>query len=185
MARSLIPPLSVLALAFGASELRRVLTSAPRYEIELRRGAFEVRRHRAILVAHTVVDRPLVASLREGYARLGASAARGPVVATPAVDGEGEGGFDVAIEVDAHTRPQGAADPRVKFDTVPPRRVAALRFRGAAGAGRVRLVRDRLLAQVAELGLTTDGEPSFATFDPPHALPLLRRSEVWVPLVAS
>ncbi|MDB4946057.1 MAG: uncharacterized protein JWP97_5591 [Labilithrix sp.] len=181
MRRSLLPALSVLAASFGARELRRVLASPPLYAVERRIGALELRRYRTRSVASTSVDRPLVASLQEGYARLATILPHGPpFTTTPAVDGEGEGGFVVTIEIP--DREERSAQPRVQYDTLPERRVAALRFRGAVGVGRVRLMRDRLLDRVKELGLEGSGPTTFATYEAPTALPVLRRNEVWVEL---
>lgn len=73
-------------------------------------------------------------------------------------------------------------DSRVRLRSVPPRRVAVLRYAGRYTARRV-AEKARVLLDAAEAaGLRTRGEPEFAGYDPPTTLPWLRRNEVWIEL---
>ena len=186
--RSLLTTLSLLALTGIAWQLRRVLTAQPRYAVERRSGRLEIRAYRPRVVAHTEVDRDFIGALHEGHRRL-ASFAHGdnetsthivpsePFTATPAVDATS---YVIAMEMPERHEPPRPSDARVKIDTVPARRVAALRFHGAAGAARVKRMTERLFAAIRSEGLTPAGESSFATYDAPGVLPVLRRNEVWV-----
>jgi hypothetical protein len=75
-------------------------------------------------------------------------------------------------------------DARVKLRSLPPRRVAALRYSGRHDARRVAEKSRALLEAVQRAGFQPRGEPEFAGYDPPTTLPWLRRNEVWVELVA-
>jgi hypothetical protein len=73
-------------------------------------------------------------------------------------------------------------DSRVRLRSVPPRRVAVLRYTGRYSARRVAEKSRALLQAVQAAGLRTRGEPEFAGYDPPSTLPWLRRNEVWIEL---
>jgi hypothetical protein len=73
-------------------------------------------------------------------------------------------------------------DSRVRLRSVPPRRVAVLRYSGRYSARRVAEKARQLLEAVDRAGLPTRGEPEFAGYDPPTTLPWLRRNEVWIEL---
>jgi hypothetical protein len=73
-------------------------------------------------------------------------------------------------------------DTRVRLRSVPPRRVAVLRYSGRHDARRVAEKARQLLEAVDPAGLPTRGEPEFAGYDPPTTLPWLRRNEVWIEL---
>ena len=82
--------------------------------------------------------------------------------------------------IDSLPRPR---DVRVTLVEVPERRVAVLGYRGRYRGDVVEAHQRVLRQRVAEAGLPAKGEPSFAGFDPPWTIPLLRRNEVWIELV--
>lgn len=73
-------------------------------------------------------------------------------------------------------------DSRVRLRSVPPRRVAVLRYTGPYTARRVAEKSRALLEAVEAAGLKTRGEPEFAGYDPRTTLPWLRRNEIWIEL---
>ncbi|CAN5920519.1 heme-binding protein [soil metagenome] len=193
MKRVLLWALGLTALVLGCSQLRRLFAAQPHYERERRIGDLEIRRYRARVVAHTDVDADLPRALHDGFARLSAYMFGGneatdhiamtePLTASPASAGELSGGYRVALEMPERHEPPRPADPRVRLDTMPVRRVAVLRFHGPIDAVRVAQMEHRLLDAAAAAGLATLGETSFAAYDPPSTLPALRRNEVWVEL---
>ena len=193
MKRALLSAGALLALTLGCWQLRRWFAKQPRYVLERRIGELEIRRYWARVVAHTEVDARFVGALHDGFARLGAYmlgdnetgthlGMTEPVTASPASEGEGRGGYVIAIEMPEGREPPRPADMRVRLDTMPVRRVAVLRFRGAIDASRVARMQRRLLDAAAGAGLAIEGETSFAAYDPPSTVPLLRRNEVWVEL---
>ena len=66
--------------------------------------------------------------------------------------------------------------------TLPPQEFAALRFSGSISDESREAHNKRLLAAVTGAGKHAEGEPSLLTYDPPFALPFLRRNEVAVRL---
>ncbi len=193
MRRVLLSAGALLALTVACWQLRRLFAAQPRYALERRIGDVEIRRYRARVVAHTEVDARFVAALHDGVARLvaymlGANETAThlgmtePVTASPASGGEGSGGYVIAVEMPERREPPRPADVRVRLDTMPVRRVAVLRFRGAIDGSRVARMQRRLLDAVARAGLAIEGETSYAAYDTPSTVPLLRRNEVWVEL---
>jgi hypothetical protein len=75
-----------------------------------------------------------------------------------------------------------SADPRVTLREIPAQKVAAVRFSKfsteATIAEQTALLRDWM----AQQGLKAAGKPQFARYDPPFVPPLLRRSEILIPV---
>ncbi|MGH1570365.1 SOUL family heme-binding protein [Methylobacterium sp. P31] len=82
----------------------------------------------------------------------------------------------------------GAPEPTeagLRLVRVPAERIAALRFSGRP-TPEVRAEQEAILTQVlAAAGIRTSGPPLFMGYDPPFAIPFLRRNEVVVRLTAS
>ena len=74
------------------------------------------------------------------------------------------------------------ADARVQVVTVPPKRIAALGFRGGWSESRFAEQSMKLLAALQRDGLSWRGEPSYARFDPPWKPGFLKYSETLVEL---
>ncbi len=70
------------------------------------------------------------------------------------------------------------ADPLVRIVTVPPERLAALRFSGVADDASRASHEARLRQVLAGAHVATEGEASLLSYDPPFALPFVRRNEV-------
>jgi len=73
-------------------------------------------------------------------------------------------------------------DPRVRLRSIPERVVAVLTFRGDYQSGLPAEKRETLLRRLREVGFVTEGDVTFAGYDPPSTLPALRRNEVMVEL---
>jgi hypothetical protein len=76
-------------------------------------------------------------------------------------------------------------DARVRLRSVPPRRVAALRYTGRHTSLQVAEKSRALLEAVQRAGFQPRGEPEFAGYDPPTTLPWIRRNEVWIEVGAA
>lgn len=74
--------------------------------------------------------------------------------------------------------PPAPTDPLVRIVTVPPMRVAVLRFSGWTSGARVAARKRALLDAASAAGLALSGEPFLLTYDAPFTLPFLRRNEV-------
>jgi hypothetical protein len=73
-------------------------------------------------------------------------------------------------------------DKLVHLVTLPPQQFAVLRFSGTVTDQSRQLHEQRLLAAVAGAGRHAEGEPALLSYDPPFALPFVRRNEVAVRL---
>jgi hypothetical protein len=193
MKRVLVAAGALVVLVVASWQLRRLFAAQPRYRLERRVGPIEIRRYGARVVAHTDVDADFTHAFHDGFARLNEYMFGGnetadriamtePVTASPASAGETSGGYRLAVEMPERHEPPRPADPRVRLDTMPVRRVAVLRFHGPIDAATVAQMERRLLEAAARAGLRTQGETSFAAYDPPTTIASLRRNEVWIEL---
>lgn len=71
-------------------------------------------------------------------------------------------------------------DPRVTLREEPARLMAVLRYSGSWAETRYREHETRLLEAIRTAGLTPVGEPVYARYNSPFALPFMRRNEVMV-----
>lgn len=97
---------------------------------------------------------------------------------------QGTGGtmrFFLPHAVAAAGAPQ-PTEPGLRLVAVPPERIAALRFSGRVTPA-ARAEQERILTEVlATAGKATAASPFFMGYDPPFAIPFLRRNEVAVRL---
>ncbi len=196
--------LTGLLLGVARWQLQRWFTAEPAYELETRIGELELRRYAPHIEARThMYHLPFEDALDEGFRRLasyifGGNAkherlqmsapvtTRGeeigmttPVITAGGIAGPHTMSFVMPAGRDLESLPS-PVDDGIELCEVPERRIAVLGFRGAADASHVAEAEQRLLAAVAAAGLTPNGDPAFAGFDPPTTLPLLRRNEVWI-----
>ena len=71
-------------------------------------------------------------------------------------------------------------DTRILIRPLPSRRVAVVRFSGRYDDEAVQEKKRELMTRVESSGFVPRGEATFAGYDPPWTIPLLRRNEVWV-----
>jgi hypothetical protein len=74
------------------------------------------------------------------------------------------------------------ADAQVSTIQVDPHYAAAIKFRGLAGYEHFKSFGDKLLNSIKAGGLSPDGDPYYARFDPPWKPGILRRNEAIVSL---
>ena len=196
--------LGMLALR---SQLQRLFTDEPAFTRETRIGALELRAYPARVEATTQIDTARIEdALDQGFHRLAGFifggnqtheslpmtapvTARGEKLAmtTPVIASDHEGSYTLAFIMppgrDLASLPK-PIDTQVHLREIPARRVAVLRFAGRHTAGNIGAHERELLRLVTAAGLEPVGKPSFAGFDPPMTLPLLRRNEVWVEIAA-
>lgn len=196
-------------VVLAKSQFDRLWTEEPEYEVERVVNGLELRRYAPRLVAETVVETSSFDEAREeGFHRLasylfGENLAKtrlsmsAPVnlarrhaapserlpMTTPVTLGPSQSGYVMRFQMPKDhelTKLPKPKDPRVLLRRLPQERVAVLRFRGRYTGARVEQKESELLARVRAEGLSPHGEPLFAGYDPPSALPFLRRVEVWV-----
>ena len=169
-------------------------------------GDVELRRYGATVVAATEVEGEREAALNEGFRRLAGyifgknrsrqklamtapvSAARSEKIAMTApvsAVGLGEKVFRVTFAMPAgstlETLPE-PVDPRVKLEVLPGREVAAIRFSGWVRTAAIEAHSAELLAWASGRGREVDGAPVLAQYDPPFAIPFMRRNEIMLTL---
>ena len=76
--------------------------------------------------------------------------------------------------------PPQPTDPKVHLVTLPPQTFAVLRFSGVIDDASRDAHEQALLAAVKGAGKHIEGTPSVLSYDPPFAIPFLRRNEVAV-----
>lgn len=179
--------LGIAACAVAAWQLPRLFVRKPKHEVEMRRGRFEVRSYPSVRVAETTIDAGWNEALGQGLRRLarfvfGENSTHKSFAMTSPVLGTGDRrGFHVAFVM-----PEGVdaspEDSRIDVHVVPARRVAVLRFRGRHDAPSIERHKRELARALVENDLKPRGEATFAAYDPPWTLPLLRRNELWIEL---
>jgi hypothetical protein len=167
-------------------QLQRWFSPEPRYELEGARGELELRRYPMVRVAVTTVDGSWEDALNEGFARLagfifGQNARSERIAMTAPVLGTGDGrGYRLSFVMPEGFAPPSPDDARVELGELPSRRVAVLRFNGGHDAETIESHKRDLAHALAVNGLHPRGEATFAGYDPPTTLPVLRRNELWV-----
>jgi hypothetical protein len=103
------------------------------------------------------------------------------IATTVPVEAGGEGVMRLFLPatVVAHG-PPAPTDPLVHIVTLPPQTFAVLRFSGAVTPESRQVHETALLNAVTHAGKHPDGAPSLLSYDPPFAIPFLRRNEVAV-----
>lgn len=102
-----------------------------------------------------------------------------PVIQQPAENNQWIVRFVMPSQYTIETLPK-PKNPDVTLVEVPAKRLAAIRFSGSSDDTLLAARKQELLAFLAEKKLTPVSEPTFAFFNPPWTLPILRRNEVMV-----
>jgi hypothetical protein len=104
-----------------------------------------------------------------------------PVLQQPGAEGEWRMLFVLPADMTAETAPVPAEDA-VRIDTLPARRVAAIRFSGLLRDSNVVEARERLVQWMQAEGLSAAGPAEVAGYNPPWTLPWFRRNEILIPI---
>lgn len=78
-----------------------------------------------------------------------------------------------------------AKDERIKFEIVPARNFATIRFSGLATESKIKTKTAELLKFIEVNAYRQAGEPIRAFYNPPWTVPFLRRNEIWIPVLSS
>lgn len=175
----------------------------PYTRIEERNG-YEIREYEPYTVAYVYADGEMMEALNEAFSILAGyifgnndmrqeiamtapvSAERStyigmtaPVLAEQQTESRYKVSFVMPRKFSAETLPR-PRDPRVMFQDVPRERVAALSFRGFYNEKRIK-EKEKLLATKLERDqVVAIGEPRFAGYNSPFAMPLLIHNEIIV-----
>lgn len=181
-------------------------TEEPKYDVEQRFEAFEVRRYAPTVVAEVIVPGPADEAGNQGFRILAgyifganrgerriamtapvtqAAAPQKIAMTAPVTQAEAEGGFVVRFtmpgEFTLETLPE-PVDPRVRLKALPSGRFAVIRYSGTWSQANYEEHLARLQQAVATAGLRSTGSPVYARYDAPWVPWFLRRNEVWLAL---
>ncbi len=104
-----------------------------------------------------------------------------PVTMEPSADAGYRLHFVMPSKYTLQTLPK-PLDPRVTLREIPAQKVAAVRFSKFSTEGTIAAQTELLQHWMAQQGLKAAGKPQFARYDPPFVPPLLRRSEILIPV---
>lgn len=195
-----VASLAALGLWVGASAWIKRGVEEPPFVVLSHEGDVELRRYEPTVVAVTVVEGSRDAALNEAFRRLagyifGANQGRAKLAMTAPVSAEPESiAMTAPVAATAmaggryrvtFTMPRGYTldtlpipnDPRVCLEVEPARDVAAVRFSGYARSAAIEAHTATLLAWAKASGRAL-GTPTLAQYDPPFAMPLMRRNEI-------
>jgi hypothetical protein len=186
-----------LGFALVRWQLARFFTEQAPYQLERRIGEIEVRRYAASVRAETTLsDTTWSDALNQGFERIAGYIFGGnhqgsrvemtaPVLAQVGESDRADRNVSFIIPsnrpLDTLPIPR---DSRVHLRAAPPRRMAALPFRGRYGGTLPAQKRAELLQLVHAAGLSATGDVEFAGYDAPSTLPVLRRNEVLVEIAS-
>ena len=184
-------------------------TPEPRYQVIGQIGAMQIRHYDARLVAQTNVSGTEIEARYKGFKRLaafifGANHRRARIAMTAPVAQQRRIAMTAPISQQALARQRQAdGDWRIRFTMaagytraslpepddsaihivlVPARDYAVVRYTGLPSAGAVRRAKARLLAGLAGSDWRIAGRPVAWFYDPPWAIPFLRRNEEALPV---
>ena len=208
LGRAALLALTAALLQTGCSLLGIRTTEEASYQLLREQGQFDIRRYEPLLVATTRVDSDFDEAGEQAFRRLFSYisgdnrdsqeiAMTIPVIASERPANEIEG-FAITQQPDPETDNRGwrfmfvlpagftlqnapePADERVRLEQLPARKVAVLQYSGSWDIGQFDDHADRLLQWLRELNLQADSAPRLAAYDPPLALPFLRRNEIMI-----
>jgi effector-binding domain-containing protein len=191
-----------LGLCLIMSAASAMAIERPDYKIVEKQGIFELRDYPAQTVAEVVAEGNQQSAVRDGFRRLanyifGANsgdqkiAMTAPVGQTPVMSGpittSALGAqrwivrFDMPRSHDLTSLPK-PKNGAIRLSTLPPARIAAVRFSGLMSDRAAEKETAELLSYIKARGLKAVGPPTLAQYDPPWTLWFLRRNEVLIPV---
>lgn len=180
----------------------------PEYKVVETNGAIEIREYAPMIAAETTAEGERTVAIGEGFRRIagyifGANVPRAKIdmtapvqqqkgskiAMTAPVQQQGDGDtwrvrFIMPKGWTMDTLPQ-PTDERVKLVALPQNRFAVIRFSGSASAATLEAKAAELRQHVTARGLTTQGEPLYAFYNPPWTLPFFKRNEVMLEVVGT
>ena len=181
-------------------------TEEPRFEVVARVGEVEIRQYGPRIAAEATVQGEEYAARSAGFRKVaayifGENHSRSKVAMTaPVAQSAAEASEKIAMTVPVAQEARDGrwtirffmpsaytmaslpvpTDPDVKLVEVPGETKAVLRFSGFAGAEAVAEQRAKLISALGGSGWRAAGVPDVWFYDPPWALPFVRRNEVVV-----
>lgn len=198
--------LSLLIVAFLPSGGCAVTVEKAKYDVVLKESSIEIRDYAPQILAETVIEGDLTAAGDKAFNLLfnyisGNNAARDSIAMTAPVSQERRSEkIAMTAPVGQQSVEEGWAvsflmpntytmetipdplDPRVTLRSVPPTRMAAIRYSGVWSEENYRKHKDRLISWIGEKGYHIVGEPIWARYNPPFTPWFMRRNEILIPI---
>lgn len=174
------------------------------YRVLAENGAIQIRLYQPMLIAKTEIEADYSQAGRIGFNRLagyifGRNVQRQELAMTTPVFRESNGHIETVDEasentqgnnkwimafvmppsLDSTTLPQ-PSDPLVIIQSIPAKKVATLRYTGSLNQQRISEYSQLLLAWLDEQHIECLSSPRSAAYDPPWAIPSLRRNEIHI-----
>lgn len=179
---------SVAAVGVGISTQTHARTDSAPYQLAEKMGAFEIREYPELALVST----PMAGEkgMNSAFSRLfryisGDNAAREKISMTTPVfmdRGKSTRTMSFVMPQDISHRVPGPLSDAVKSEVRPAGRWLVYRYSGFGTETRADSAVQKLRNFAAEKHLATQGEPVVAYYDPPWAIPFLRRNEVMMQL---
>ncbi len=188
----IVGAIALIAVAGCAALLARGNVEQPPYSSAALDGDFELRDYPELAVAEVTTTGERWDAVRSGFGPLAgyifAKEREGDKIAmtAPVTQTRQDGGDWVVrfimpsqYTLDTLPRPAGST---VRLDTLPPRRMASVKFSGVATDELIAEQETRLLAWMTARDLAPAGTPTYAYYNDPFTPGFLRRNEVLVPV---
>lgn len=183
---------ALLAVAGCAALVARGNVEEPPYESVTLDGDFELRDYPELTVAEVTTTGTRRDAVGAGFGPLAGYifarerdgdkiAMTAPVTQTPGEGGDWVIRFIMPSQYTLDTLPRPAGS-RVRLETLPPRRMAAVRFSGVARDTLIAEQEARLASWMNERGLVPVDTPTYAYYNDPLTPGFMRRNEVLIPV---
>jgi SOUL heme-binding protein len=194
----------IVATVAAVAPITLLAYEEPKYAVVQNNEVFEVRRYEPYIVAEVVVPGPADKAGNQGFGILADyifGKNRGAVkmemtapvnqipapvtidMTAPVAQSATQGGFLVQFVMPRAftmaTLPE-PLDSRVKLREVAEQTYAVIRYSGGSGQANYNKNLEKLRKAVKQSGITTQGEPLFARYNPPFVPPFMRRNEIWL-----
>ncbi len=161
----------------------------PAYKVVEKKSGYEIREYDSFLVALTRTQGDFDQSRSQGFRTLagyifgGNESAEKIKMTAPVIQRKSQDDQTVAFVVPKKytidTLPE-ANDPRIQFEVIEAKRLAALLFWGYANEGDVKSKEQLLLSKLKADGYLATGNSIYASYNSPYAFPLMKRHEILI-----
>ena len=186
----LITGIAVVMLGWmGITYFTETTIEKPAYTVVEKKSGYEIREYDAFLVASTKTQGDFDQSRSQGFRTLagyifgGNKSAEKIKMTAPVIQRKSQDdqtlAFVVPKKYTLDTLPE-ANDPRIQFEVIEAKRLAALSFGGFANEEDVKSKDQLLLSQLKADGYTPTGNSIYASYNSPCAFPLMKRHEILI-----
>ena len=206
MSRKKVLWIMVALLVIAAASWGPVVSQVEqaKYSVAESHGAIEIRDYEPMIVAQARVSGARKPAISEGFRTIAdfifgnntasqkvsmtapvtqqtsqAIAMTAPVIQQPAENDTWEVRFVMPAEFTRETLPK-PNNPDIQIIEVPAKRFVVIRFSGSSDDALLAKKKQALQSFIANKKLSAISEPTFAFFNPPWTLPILRRNEVMI-----